>query len=147
MPPTEFETHDSIVFLSMFWSGGKRLTLSDLIFVIDWVNRSWFSSSEMEGTLNRLLATELIEHDDDTFSIPKSMHDKFEEYRRKQRRGRFKDARAFLKLYEPLPKTIKRVSISEARYRKATDEYHRRFDAAAAKLKPKKRSKQRKSSE
>jgi len=56
----EFGKCDSVLFLSMFWGGNPVCTLTDMIWLYDWVNRDIPSAQQLDGALNRLIAAGLV---------------------------------------------------------------------------------------
>lgn len=132
MAAKQFEHHDSIVFLAMYWGGGGPYELADIVHVYDWINRDVLDAAELAGALNRLLAAGLIEKSKSEFCVPKSVFDSFTEFRRHRKKDRFDVADSYVKQFEPLPKVTRHVHLTEARYRKVLKQYHEAFERAIA---------------
>src|SRR5688572_19197336 len=96
MSVTSFEPGDSTVFLAMYWIGGGPFKLQGLIDAYDCVNRSIPNADELEGALNRFLASELISQESDGFLVPATVCDSFDSFRKRRRKDRFEMATAFL---------------------------------------------------
>ncbi len=127
----EFGRCDSLLFLSLFWGGGTVCTLTDLIWLYDWVNRDIPSAQELDGALNRLMAAGLVVERRGGFGIPLKIVRKFDAYRKRRRRSRFVMADEFVRMAGPLKTVPRLVTIRPARHKKAYAEYLRLFDAAA----------------
>lgn len=119
-----------IIFVAMFWGGGGPFTISEIIGVYDWINRAIPSRSEMQTSLNYLLAIHLIEKKDDKFLIPNRQYNKFSVFHKKKRKNKFDTARMY---FQHLPKVAdipKAVELTEQAYKTCVKEYSGAFEKA-----------------
>jgi hypothetical protein len=130
----EFGEFDSVLFLALFWGGKPVCTLTDILWLCDWVNRAIPTAKELEGALNRLLAAGLVVESRGGFGIPRKVVRHFDRFRKRRRRNRFVMAEEFVRLTGPLEAVPHRVTIGRADHAKAYAEYSRLFDEAAKKL-------------
>ena len=126
----EFGPHDGVLFLALWWGGGRAATLKDVVHLYDFVDRSIPSADELDGGLNRLLAAGLVTVRDDTFRVPARVRRAFDAFRRRRRRDRFTMADEFVRAAGPLEAVPRRVRITPADQERAYEEYRRWFEAA-----------------
>jgi hypothetical protein len=135
-PPTPLtaemnrDSETPIIFLAMFWGGGGRYTLPDIVGVYDWVNRAIPSRTEMQTALNTLLAMGLIKQKDDTFLIPKRQHAAFDTFRKKKRKDRFDTVRMYFRQLPEVAHIPEVVKLTESEYKAHLKAYHKAFREA-----------------
>lgn len=124
-----FAPTDGVLFLALWWGGGRAGTLKDVIHLCDFVNRSIPSASELDGGLNRLLAAGLIAERGGRFRVPAKVLRAYDAFRRRRRRDRFTMADEFVRKAGPLEEVPRRVRVTAADQGRAYEEYHRWFEA------------------
>jgi hypothetical protein len=132
----EFAPYDSVLFLALWWSGGRSYTLADILGVCDWIDRSTPTAGELDRGLNRLLAAGLVRERRGHFYFPERVRRALDEFRRRRRRSRFVMAAEFVQSTGPLEAVPRRVTIRRADQHRAYNEYLRKFQAALNKLAP-----------
>jgi hypothetical protein len=129
-----FQNRDSVIFLALYYRGGKADDLSDLIAAYDWVNREIPTATELDGGLNRLIAAHLVVERRGKFTIPRSVLRAFNAFRRRRRRNRFVMAATFIQSCEPLVHVARRMSVRHMDWQSACANYQRKFAEALTKL-------------
>jgi hypothetical protein len=130
----EFGPYDGVLFLALWWVGGRVCTLADIIVWYDFVNRDIPTVEILDGGLNRLLATRLIKQRCGGFFIPPKVLREYETFRRRRRRDRFTMAEAFVRSASPLATVPRQVTVRRTAWQKAYDEYERRMQEAWEKV-------------
>jgi hypothetical protein len=130
----EFGPCDSLVFLVLWYFGGRAAALTDILSWYDWLDRSIPTAAQLDGALNRLLAAGLVAQRRGKFSVPKKIVRAYATFRRRRRRSRFTMAARFVDLFGPLRAVPRRVTIRIADHAQAYAEYHQRFEEAWAKV-------------
>lgn len=129
----DFAPYDDVLFLALYWGGGRVSALWELIERCDWLDRSIPTTGEFDGGLNRLLAASLLAKHRTGFCIPSKVIRKFHALRRRRRRDRYVMAKQFVHSAGPLKVVRRRVTIRRADYETAYAEYRRMFAAACEK--------------
>lgn len=125
-----FARTDGVLFLALWWGGGRAGTLKDVIHLYDFVDRSIPTADELDGGLNRLLAAGLITERDGRFSVPAKVVRAYDAFRRRRRRDRFTMADEFVRAAGPLEAVPRRVRVTPADQERAYEEYRQWFEAA-----------------
>jgi hypothetical protein len=131
---TAFAPTDGVLFLALWWGGGRAGTLKDVIHRFDFVNRSIPTAAELDGGLNRLIAAGLVAERGGRFRVPAKAMRAYETFRRKRRRDRFTMADEFVRAAGPLDAVPRRVRITAPDRERAVAEYRRWFEAEWNKL-------------
>ncbi|HYH69570.1 MAG TPA: hypothetical protein VD866_33045 [Urbifossiella sp.] len=131
---TAFAPTDGVLFLALWWGGGRSGTLKDVIHLHDFVNRSIPTADELDGGLNRLIAAGLIAERDGRFRVPAKVMRAYEAFRRKRRRDRFTMAGEFVRVAGPLDAVPRRVRVTAADQARAYEEYRDWFEGEWNKL-------------
>src|SRR5262249_45116806 len=121
---------DATIFLALWWGGAAARTLSEIIWLCDWVEREIPTAAELDGALNRLIACDLVVACAGRFRIPARVGRKFDAFRRRRRRGRFLMAADFVQTAGPLRLVARRVTIGPRDQKRAYAEYLELFPAA-----------------
>ncbi len=118
----------------MFWGGGGPYTITDIIGVYDWVNRSIPNRADMESALNTLLAIGLIEKRDDKFLVPASQCREFDAFRKKKRKDKNNTVMMYFKQLPSIAEIPKVISLTEEQYKVHVKENSMAFDKAMGTL-------------
>jgi hypothetical protein len=121
---------DGVLFLALWWGGGRAAMLKDVIHLYDFVDRSIPTAAELDGGLNRLLAAGLIAERDGRFRVPAKVLRAYDAFRRRRRRDRFTMADEFVRAAGPLGDVSRRVRVTPADQEWAYEEYRQWFEAA-----------------
>ena len=126
--PQDIASDAGVVFLALHWSGGGPLDLSNLIFAYDAVNRSVLRPDEMEAALNHLIVRGLVVQSRRKYAVPADVDQAFTAFRKRQRRDRWEQARAFVAQHAPRKPAIRRIRIANETYQTACRGYAKAFD-------------------
>ncbi len=126
----EFGPYDSVLFLALWWGGGRVCALADVVGLYDLVDRDIPTAEILDGGLNRLLAAGLIKERRGGFFIPPKVLRGYNAFRRRRRRDRFLMAEEFVQAAGPLAAGPRRVAVRRTDQQRAYDEYQRWFQAA-----------------
>lgn len=125
-----FAPTDGVLFLALWFGGGRPAMLKDVIHLYDFVNREIPSADELDGGLNRLIAAGFVAERDGCFRVPPKVMRAYETFRRKRRRDRFAMADEFVRGAGPLEAVPRVVSVTPAAQKEAYEEYRRWFEEA-----------------
>ncbi len=128
-----FAPTDGVLFLALWWGGGRACALAGVVGLFDVVNHDIPTAAELDGGLNRLLAAGLIAERAGRFRVPASVLCAYDAFRRRRRRDRFTMAQEFVRAAvtrDVVPRCVRVTRVDQAR---AYQEYCGGFVAAGMK--------------